>query len=126
MKTRDERIQIFEARVIHSFRHVYFISDGDAEPLWPPITDWVKVGQSYTNNEGNSSVSGEKGSLLKNESDRHATRNTGRQQRRAVDFFDFNEDSTVRKRSLSPSDDSDSGREAKTRQHKPGEDCFLI
>eukprot|EP00752_Nemacystus_decipiens_P004418 g4034.t1 len=84
--------------------------------------DWVKVGQSYSNtNNGSSeasiSLSGEKLSLPKREIETHTT--SEGKKRKAADFFGT-EDSRTKKRSQSPSDDTDSGREAKTRHHKSG------
>eukprot|EP00903_Cladosiphon_okamuranus_P019261 g17707.t2 len=85
--------------------------------------EWAKVGQSYTNDERIPSLGGETVSLPKKspkqESDGHAKRHSGRK-RRAADFFGIEEDSRAKKRSLSPSDDTDSGREAKTRHQKSG------
>lgn len=109
--------------MLFSLRGLSFLSGGNAITRLASITDWVKVGQSYTstNNEADPSLSGEKVSLPKSESDMHATRNSGRK-RRAADFFCIDEDSGTKKRSLSPSDDTDSGSEAKARHHKSGED----
>ena len=86
----------------------------------------MKIGQSYTstNNEADPSLSGENVSLAKSERGRHGTRNSG-SKRRAADFFDIDEDSpSTKKRSISSSDETDSGREARARHHKSGEDRY--
>jgi len=87
----------------------------------------MKVGQSYasTNNEANPSVGRERTLLPKSESDRHATGNSGRK-RRAADFFGVDEDSSRKQRSPPSSDDTDSGKEAKARRYKSGEDWYIL